>query len=130
MEEAKMDLIQMLNGMVALISELQAKLADTQAALDEQIKIAYDKGYNDGVASIPVPVPSDKIYSQEELDAAIAVAMEPLVAKIAELDAVVAGIDQKVADAVIAMKLELAVKFQELKAKEDGIEVEFEELLK
>ena len=125
-----MDLIQMLNDLVAKINDLSAKLADAQVALDEQIKIAYDKGYNDGVASVPAPVPSDKIYSQEELDAAIAASMEPLVAKIAELDAVVAGIDQKIADAVVGMKAELMAKFQELKAKEDGIEVEFEELLK
>jgi hypothetical protein len=125
-----MDLIQMLNDLVLKISDLQAKLADAQMALDEQIKIAYDKGYNDGVASIPAPVPSDKIYSQEELDAIVQSALEPVNAKVAELEVIVAGIDQKVADAVAQMKADLMVKFQELKAKEDGIEVEFEELLK
>ena len=73
------DLVQLLVYLKATIDSLQAQLIDAQSSLDVAIKQAYDKGYADGVASIPV---SDKIYSQEEAQALIDAAVEPLNATI------------------------------------------------
>ena len=124
-----MDLIQMLNDLVAKITDLQAKLADAQAALDEQIKISYDKGYADGVKD-GNPVPTDKIYSQEELDAKIVETVAEFKARMDELEAAIIGVDKKVADSIAKVKIDILEKFMELKSKEDGAEDEFAEWLK
>jgi hypothetical protein len=105
---------------LVLIADLQAKLADVDAFVAAEKQASYDKGFADGVASVVVPPPSDKLYSQEELDAKIQEAVLPLQAKIAELEVVVAGIDQLVADKMAAFKAELLVKIQELDALEDS----------
>lgn len=112
-QEDKMDLIQMLNNLIAQISELQAKLVDAQKALDEQVKAAYDKGFADGVNSVQVP-PSDKIYSQEDLDNAVKLAVEPLQIKITELEGVVAGFDAKLAEEIMKVKAEIKSKLDAL----------------
>jgi len=110
--EEKMDLIQMLNELVAKISELQTKLVDAQKALDEQVKAAYDKGFADGVASVGIP--ADKIYSQEDLDNAVKLAVEPLNVKIMELEGVVAGFDAKLAEEIMKVKAEIKAKLDAL----------------
>jgi hypothetical protein len=122
--EKKMELLQMLQDFMnklgeaaGQIAQLQAKLQDAQAALEIQVKEAYDKGFADGVNSVQIP-PSDKIYSQEDMDNAIKLAIEPLNAKIIELEGIVSGIDQKVNDAV-------ALKLAEFKAKLDEVEAQF-----
>jgi len=124
-----MDILAQLQALVGLINELQAKLVDAEAALNESVKVAYDKGFADGVASVP-PVVSEKIYTQEELDAKIQEALLPLQAKVAELEVVVSGIDQKIADGVAMVKSELLIKYNELQVAETAAEVGFADLLK
>jgi uncharacterized small protein (DUF1192 family) len=110
-----MDLVKLLNDLVANIAALQAQLVDAQASADALAKQKYDEGFAAGVASVPPPV-SDKIFSQAELDAAVAGAVEPLKSQIAglqaELDQVKAGIDAKVAEAVAAVKAEFLAKLK------------------
>jgi hypothetical protein len=112
---------------LVLIADLQAKLADVDAFVALEKQASYDKGFADGVASVVVPPPSDKLYSQEELDAKIQEAVLPLQAKIAELEVVVAGIDQLVADKLAAFKADLLEKVKSIDAIEDA---SLEELLK
>jgi len=116
-------LLQMINEFVSKIgelqskiSEMQSKLQDTQVALEQAVKEAYDKGFQDGAASQNPP--SDKIYTQEDLDNAVRSAVEPLNARISELESQVAGIDQKV-------KEEVDKKVAEIKAKLDELEAGF-----
>lgn len=104
-----------LQTLLASLAALQQQVVDAQALVDQ----AYQKGFADGVASVP-PIVSEKIYTQEELDAKIQEALFPLQAKIAELEMVVAGIDQKIADAIIAFKADLLVKVKEIDAIEDS----------
>jgi len=111
-----------LQTLLASLAALQQQVVDAQALVDQ----AYQKGFADGAASVSVP-PSDKLYSEEELQAKIAEAVAPLQKKIEELEAVVAGVDQKIADAVAAFKADLLVKVKEVDAIEDAA---LEELLK
>lgn len=124
-----MDILAQLQALVGLITELQAKLVDAESALAESVKAAYDMGFTDGVASVP-PVVSEKIYTQEELDAKIQEALLPLQTKVEELEVVVAGLDQKVADGVAMVKAELLAKYNELQVAETASEVGFADLLK
>lgn len=124
----QMDLVKLLQDLATSIAALTSQLADAQAAADASAKMAYDKGFADGVASVP-PV-TDKIYSQAELDAAVAGAVQPLIDQVAMLNDQVAAmqgqIDQKVAEAVAALKADLLVKMQALDADAAALE----ELLK
>lgn len=126
-----MEIIKLLQDLAASVAALQAQLADAQAAADSIAKEAYDKGFADGVASVPT---SDKLYSQEELDAAIAAAVGPLNEKVAELQAQVdsfpAQIDQKVQEAVAALKADLLAKYEAAQADEGDLENSVRELLK
>ena len=65
-------------------------------------------------------IPVDKIYSEEELQAKIAEAVAPLQKKIEELEAVAAGVDQKIADALAAFKADLLVKVKDIEAIENA----------
>ncbi len=83
----------------------------------------YAKGKEDGLKECPVPVPSDKIYSQEEMDAALKPLQDKVAeqeakineqgAKIVELELIVSGIEQKVAEAVAAAIAEFKAKIKE-----------------
>jgi hypothetical protein len=115
-----MDLLKMLQDLVAKLSELQAQLADVPAALEAAKKLSYDEGFVAGVASVPVVVPGDKIFSQAELDAKIAEVVAPLEKKVSDLELVVAGMDQKVLDAVMAAKADLLAKIKDLELKEES----------
>lgn len=124
-----MDILAQLQALVSLINELQAKLVDAEAAVAESAKVAYDKGFADGVASVPPPV-SDKIFSQAEVDQMLADAVLPLQKKIEDLELVVAGVDQKIAEGVALVKADLLAKYNELQVAETASEVGFAELLK
>lgn len=122
---------------LVLIVELQAKLADVDAfvaaekaasfdagkllGLEEGKKLGFDEGFAAGVASVPVGPGG---FTQEQVDAMILAAIEPLQKKIEVLQLVVDGvqaqIDQKVAEALIAFKAELLVKVQEVDSIEDA----------
>lgn len=80
-----MDILAQLQALVSLINELQAKLVDAEAALSESAKIAYDKGFADGAASVVVTPPTDKLYSEEELQTKIKEALFPLEEKLLPL---------------------------------------------
>lgn len=128
-----MDIVKLLQDLSATITSLQSALADAQAAAESIAKEAYDKGFADGVASVP-PVPTDKIYSQEDLDAAVKAAAEPLQARVAELEAQVAdmpaAIDAKVAEAMAAFKADLLAKYEAQQADESAGESAIREMLK
>lgn len=115
-----MDLLALLNGLVA-------QLADAQKAADDLAKAKFDEGFAAGVASVPV---SDKIFSQADVDALLA----PLQAQITDLQAQVlalqGSIDQKVSDAVAAVKTDLLQKYQALEVAIQDQETGFENLLK
>lgn len=116
-----MDLFALFEQFKKVIADLQAQLVDVEAGVDAAKKAAYDAGFADGVASVPPPVPGDKIYSQEELDAAVAAAKVELQKQVDELSAKVAELEVKLADvdAVVAAKVEEAIKAfkADLKAK-------------
>lgn len=129
-----MDLLALLQGLVAQLAALQTQLADVPAALEAAKKLSYDEGFAAGVASVPVVLPSDKIYSQDELDAKIQEALQPVQA---ELDSVKAQmvdmqvqIDQKIADAIAAFKADLLAKYQDQQVVEAQSETGFADLLK
>lgn len=115
-----------LQTLLASLAALQQEVVDAQALVDQ----AYQKGFADGVASVVVPPASDKIYSEEELQAKVAEAVAPLQKKIEELEVVVAGVDQKIADALAAFKAELLAKYNEFQVAETAAEVGFADLLK
>lgn len=114
-----MDLVKLLQDLLANVTALQTQLVDAEAAA----KANYDQGFADGVASIPV---SDKIFSQADLDAAVLGAVAPLQIQIDDLKAQVlalqGSVDQAVAEAVAAVKADLLVKFQALEAGEKSFE--------
>lgn len=101
-----MDLLSLLNGLVA-------QLADAQKAADDLAKAKFDEGFAAGVASVPPP--SDKIFSQAELDAAVAAAVAPVQAQLDGVVAELAGLKEAFA-AFKAAELEkvkaLEVDFQ------------------
>ncbi|MBY0413708.1 MAG: hypothetical protein K2Q18_06065 [Bdellovibrionales bacterium] len=101
-----------LQTLLASLALLQQQVVDAQALVDQ----AYQKGFADGVASVG----SDKIYSQAEVEVILEDAIAPLQKKIEDLEFVVAGMDQKIADAIIAFKAELLVKVKEVDAIEDA----------
>lgn len=65
-------LIASLTALSAQVVELQAKLADANAAVDAEKKVSYDQGFAAGVASVPVVGDPSKVFSQEDLDKAVA----------------------------------------------------------
>ena len=125
-----MDLVALLNGLVANIAALQAQLVDAQASADALAKAKYDEGFAAGVASVGV---SDKIYSQAELDAKIAEAVLPLNEKIALLDAKVLELEALVVSAdakLVEFKQMLLAKYEEAQVAESAVETGFKDLLK
>lgn len=119
---------------LVLIADLQAKLADVEVFVAAEKQLSYEKGFADGVASVPVVPPSDKLYSQEELDAKLAEALLPLNDKIVELEKKIEeltlAVDAAKVEAVALFKAELAAKYEELQVAETAAEVGFGELLK
>jgi hypothetical protein len=117
--------------LLVLLQELAAKLADAQAALDLEKKKSYDEGFAAGVASV-LPG-TDKVYSQEELNAAVLAAKEGLQLEIdslkaelevakADLEKLKADLDVKVEEAKAALKVELLAKLDAQQAAESESE--------
>jgi hypothetical protein len=79
--------------MKELLASLMLQLADFQASLEVENKLAHDAGFAEGVASVIV---GEKIFSQIEMDTALL----PLNTKIDELNvamsALVLEVDAKV----------------------------------
>lgn len=129
-----MDLVTLLKGLVDQINALQLQLADAESAASAIAKENYDKGFADGVASVPPPVEDDKIYSQTELDAAVEAAVSPFRVELesvkAELESVKLSVDQKISDALAIFKADLKAKYEEMQVAESVIETGFSDLLK
>lgn len=93
-----MDLIKLLQDLVASIDALKLQLVDAQAAAQAN----YDKGFADGKASVSGG------FSQADLDAAVKAAVDPLNAQIAamqlQLDGVQGQIDSAVSQAKEGVK--------------------------
>lgn len=81
-----------------------------------------------------VPPVSDKIFSQAELDAAVAGAVEPLKSQVvalqAEIEALKADVEAKIAQAVVDVKAALLAAYDESQVVESKIETGFADLLK
>ena len=125
-----MDLVQLLNSLVANIAALQAQLVDAQASADALAKQKYDEGFAAGVASVPV-VPGG--FTQEQVDAAVLAAVEPLQKKVSDLEAKVAeleaSVQPKIDAAVAAYKADLLAKYEAQQVAESEGETGFKNLL-
>lgn len=135
-----MDILALFNAFKEQLAALQAALQDAQAASEQLAKEQYDKGFADGVASVPPPV-NDKLYSQEELDMAIQSAMAPLQEQVSTMQGQIDNLSQRVidlqngmdaakAEAISVFKAELLAKYQEQQVAETAGETGFEGLLK
>lgn len=137
-----MDIIKLLEDLKATIDGLQSALGDAKAAAEQIAKENYDKGFADGVASVPVD--SEKKYTQADLDAAVqavrdqtSAEVEALRLEIANLKSeleqakrdVAGQIEQAVKSAIQSFKSELKAKFAEQQAKESADEAAFGALL-
>lgn len=122
--------------LLALLQDVVLKLAQAEALLAAEKKASFDAGFAAGVASVSGG--SDKIYSQEELDAAVAAALAPvkeelvlLKEEIAQLKAAFqAEKDKAVADALVAFKAALAKEYADRQVVESELETGFAMLLK
>jgi len=119
-------LLQFLNNLQGTIQELQAKLANAQA----EAQNLYNKGFADGVASVPVAPVNDKLYSQVEMDAALADLKSQLASMQAQIDELKLAQDTAVNNAVSALKSSLAEKYAALMVVEQQAETGFADLLK
>lgn len=143
-ERDNMNILEIFAQLQALVSELQAKIEEQSASIEAEKQASYDEGFAAGAASVG----SDKIYSQAELDAAIAQAKAELEAQngdlMVQLDGVKAqvlslesqfaelqaSVETKVSEAVAAFKADLLAKYEAAQAAESEIEASIADLLK
>lgn len=118
------NILDLLNALQSNIAALSQQLADAQAAVDQVGKDKYAEGFAAGVASVP-PVVSDKIYSQAELDAALA----PLQSQVAALQSQVDGVPAQIDAAIAAFKADLKAKYEAAQAAEGQAEADFASFL-
>lgn len=119
-----------LSDIANLPAEYDAELADKEADAVAREGVAYNKGLADGKASMGEP--SDKIYSQVELDGIVAPLNESIAAKDLAISAKQAELDQalaesagKIAEALAGFKAEVKAKFEAAQASENATEAEF-----
>lgn len=117
-----MDLAKLFSDFASALEALKQQLADAQAALDQAKKASYDQGFADGVASV---VPSDKVFSQAEVDAMKAGFQSMIDGLNGQIDALnkqvmalQASIDQAVADGVAKAKADVVLLLQGLEDAE------------
>lgn len=126
-----MDIVGLLNGLVATIAELQLKLTDAQLALDEAVANAKKEGFDSRQPEIDAKQ-AEVDAKQAEVDAK-SLENEQLKARIIELEGAVppvdmtpfdqAYVDQKVAEAVASMQAEidaLKARIVELESQPQG----------
>ena len=123
-----MDLLQLLQGLMGSIAELQAKLQDAEAQLAIEKKASYDAGFADGVASVVVD--PEKKFSQADLDKAVSDAVLPLQDQVAALQAQVDGLPSLVAEEVAKVKASLLASYEAQQVVENDSETGFKDLLK
>ncbi len=126
------DLVVSINAAQAQIAELQTKLADAEAETTKLADEKYSEGYRQGKADGEAGGGSDKIYSQEELEAAVAGAVAPLNEQIAALAVRVEELEKgqvEVAkNAVEAFKMSMKAAWEALEGKETAAEAEFAQM--
>lgn len=133
------NIVELLQNLVSTINNLQQQLADAQAAVNQVAQDSYNQGFAAGAASV-TPPPSDKIYSQVELDAAVQAAVDPLNqqimvlnGQIASMQAQIDSIPQQIADAVNAAmsdyKAQLKAAYEAQQVVESTSETGFAALL-
>ena len=123
-----MDLLQLLQGLMGSIAELQAKLQDAESQLAIEKKASYDAGFADGVASVVVD--PEKKFSQADLDKAVSDAVLPLQDQVAALQAQVDGLPSLVAEEVAKVKASLLASYEAQQVVENDSETGFKDLLK
>lgn len=145
-----MDLLTKLQELVVIIAALQEQLGDFPKALEdtktaalaegkaigfEEGKVAgYAIGFEDGKNSVPV----GGGFTQEQVDAMIAEAVEPLKKNLAEKELELAAVkesiptlvNEQVQIAITALKADLFAKFQKAQEEETALEGAYQELLK
>jgi SMC interacting uncharacterized protein involved in chromosome segregation len=145
-----MDLLALLNNLVATINELNTKLVDAQAAADQLAQVKFQEGADSKNAEIEALKAeiealkaggAEKKFSQSEVDAFVLEATAPLQVKVDELGLKVNELDQKLAEfdaqkaveieaavsgAKVSLKAELLAKYKEAQAKESEVESIFE----
>lgn len=97
------------------------KLQELKSNIALEIQESYDKGYTDGRAETG----TDVIYTQAEVDNAIAAAIAPLNTQIADQQSQIGDIPNQVAAAVSAKVSEIKAKLQSAQAEESAIEQAF-----
>lgn len=134
-----MDLVAILAAIEALKAQVVALEQAQAEKLAQVAKEEYDKGFAAGVASVVPGV--DKIYSQADLDQAVASAValvqveleavkaEAQAVKV-ELEALKLGLPQQLAQAKAELKAELLAKYQAAQEAESQLEKALEEELK
>lgn len=105
-------------------------------ALEVELKAAEDKGFDLGLAQAQVQ-PTDKIYTEADLQAEKELVAAPLKAekavleaKLVELQASVDKMPELVKKAVADMKAALLAKYEEAQVAETNAETGFKDLLK
>jgi L-lactate utilization protein LutC len=128
MNETKVQLQEMLKALSNSVSGFDAQIAAMQSAVDAIVEAVKEPG--DGT----VVTPSDKIYTQVDLDSAVNAAVLPLQAEIDQLKGQIsevnAGVDERVAKGFADLKAQLAAAYAEKQVVETQAETGFAELLK
>lgn len=119
-------LVKLLNDLATSIDALKAQLVDAQVAAQAN----YDAGFAAGVASVGG---GDKLFTQADLDKAVADAVAPLNVSIAALQAQIDAVPAQIADAVSAAKAKLkalvVAAYDEAQSAEGAVEGSLREKL-
>lgn len=143
----KSDIQSTLESIKAPFAELVQKVDSIPAAVEAGEQAAYDQGYQDGKASVVLPVEGtgDKLFTQEDMnklaetakqevrDLEMTPAIESLNAQITELSTRVGNLENELAqagpNAVANFKAELKAKYAEQQVAETQGETGFQALL-
>jgi hypothetical protein len=137
--EEKMDfsaiqrLLDSIPALLQTIEELKSKAQDAESLVVVEKQASYDAGFAAGLASV-----AEKIYTQADLDGAVALAVEPLTAELilikGEFETLKMEVDSKIeiakGEAVAMFKAELKAKYDEAQATETELELAIGEMLK
>lgn len=128
-----MDLLKLLQDLIANVETLKQQLTDAEAALAAAKQTSYDEGFAAGVLSVPQVPPSDKVFSQAEVDQMIIDATTPIQAQvdqlIVEVESIKASIPAEKEAAVKEFKAALLAKYEEQQASESASEASFKDIL-
>jgi len=135
-----------LEGELAKVGEvkldLEAKIASLDSILVEveaEKKIAFDKGFEDGLSQSGMAGTADKIFSDAEMNAELAPLKEQIATlegeksaltdKVMALEMDLAGVPAKIDEALVGFKAELKAQYEAQQVAETQGEVGFAALL-